>query len=118
MLKGCAAQKAPDGVFACILDAVLPYNGGIALENGIEIGTVLRYGLITLGLFVLIYLIAEFTPKLAKLVDAWIAKYRENHDPKKNRAYGVRSIYELPPKSEDTEAPADEQQDSQKERNQ
>ena len=88
------------------------------MENGMDIGTVLRYGLITLGLFTLIYLIAEFTPKIAKHVDAWIEKYRENHSPKRNRSYSVRSIYELPPKDEAPEPPADEQQDSQEERNQ
>ncbi len=91
-------------------------KGGLALENGVDISTVLRYGLITLGLFALIYVIAVLTPWMAKHVDAWIAKYRENHSPKRDRSYGVRSIYELPPEKED--APNDEQQDSQEERNQ
>lgn len=73
-------------------------------ENGIPVSTVLRYGLITLALFALIYLIAVLTPKMAKLVDAWIAKYRGHHDPKRDRSYGVRSIYELPPDAEEQES--------------
>ena len=78
-------------------------GGLVLLEATIPVSTVLRYGLITLGLFALIYLIAVLTPKMAKYVDAWIAKYRAHHDPKQNRSYGVRSIYELPPENEEQE---------------
>ncbi|MCR4644237.1 MAG: hypothetical protein K5695_02375 [Oscillospiraceae bacterium] len=88
------------------------------MEATVDISTVLRYGLITLGLFALIYAIAVLTPWMAKHVDAWIAKYRENHNPKRDRSYGVRSIYELPPEKEEPEAPVEEQQDHQEERNQ
>ncbi len=70
------------------------------MENGIEVSKVLQYGLMTLGIFLLIYLLAVLTPWMAKHVDAWIARYREHHDPKKDETYGIRSIYELPPKKE------------------
>lgn len=83
------------------------------MENGVSIETVLRYGLITLGLFALIYLMAVLTPWMAKHVDSWIARYRENHDPKRDRTYGVRSIYELPPKEDgEQETAADKQESS------
>ncbi len=77
------------------------------MENGIEVGKVLQYGLTTLGLFLLIYLLAVLTPWMAKHVDAWIARYRENHDPRKDETYGLRSIYELPPKKEPPPGGAD-----------
>lgn len=85
------------------------------MENGIELGTVLRYGLITLGLFALIYLIAVLTPWMAKHVDKWIADYRAHHNPKQDRSYGIRSPYELPPAKEE-QKPEDSQETS--ERNQ
>ena len=70
------------------------------LDATIEIGTVLKFGLMTAGLFALIYFATVATPWLAKHVDRWLADYRANHDPKKDPTYGVRSIYELPPKQD------------------
>ena len=45
---------------------------------------ILRYGLITAGLFALIYIAVVLTPWLAKHVDQWMADYREHHNPKKD----------------------------------
>ena len=72
------------------------------MENTIDLGVILRFLLRTLGIFALIFLTAVLTPKIAKLIDRWVEKYRSNHDPAKDESYGVRSIYELPPKRQET----------------
>lgn len=82
------------------------------MEATIEIATVIRYGLITAGLFVLIYAVCVLTPWLAKHVDKWMADYRAHHDPKKDPTYGIRSIYELPPKNNEKPAPEQTGEDS------
>ena len=82
------------------------------MEATIEITTVIRFGLITAGLFVLIYVVCLLTPWLAKHVDKWMADYRAHHDPKKDPTYGIRSIYELPPKKEEKTDPEDSGEES------
>ena len=72
------------------------------MENAIDLGVILRFLLRTLGIFALIFLTAVLTPKIARLIDRWIEKYRRNHDPAKDETYGVRSIYEFPPKRQET----------------
>ena len=72
------------------------------MENAIDLGVILRFLLRTLGIFALIFLTAVLTPKIARLIDRWVEKYRSNHDPAKDESYGVRSIYELPPKRQET----------------
>ena len=73
-------------------------SGGLTMDAAMDFGLVLRFLLKTLGAFAIIFIIAMVTPKLAQLVDGWIKKYRSNHDPAKDETYGVRSIYELPPR--------------------
>ena len=72
------------------------------MENAIDLGVILRFLLRTLGIFALIFLTAVLTPKIARLIDRWVEKYRSNHDPAKDESYGVRSIYEFPPKRQET----------------
>ena len=67
------------------------------MDAAISTATLIRYALTTLGIFALIFLLTLLTPWMAKKVDAWIARYRENHSGEKNETYGVHSIYELPP---------------------
>lgn len=74
----------------------------------VDINVLLRFLLRTLGVFVIIFLLAVLTPKIAKIVDKWIAKYRRDHDPRRDESYGIRSIYELPPRSETEDVPAGE----------
>jgi len=66
------------------------------LDAAISTATLIRYALTTLGIFALIFLLTLLTPWMAKKVDAWIARYRQNHSEEKNETYGVHSIYELP----------------------
>jgi hypothetical protein len=63
---------------------------------------VFHVGIMCVVLFVLIYLLTLLTPWLAKYVDKWIENYHRNHSVEKDPTYGVRSIYELPPKKTDT----------------
>lgn len=81
------------------------------MEATIEIAEVIRFGLITAGLFVLIYLAVVLTPWLAKHVDKWMEDYRQHHNPRKDPTYGVRSIYELPPEKENA-SPEDAGEDT------
>ncbi len=87
-------------------------KGGLALEFAVELDVLVRFLVRTLIVFALIFLLAVVTPRIARLVDNWIARYRKNHDPKKDESYGIRSIYELPPRSGDEDAPAGEQASS------
>ena len=72
------------------------------MNGAMDFGVLLRFLLRTLGIFALIFLVALLTPKIAKLIDRWIARYRKDHDPEQDETYGIRSIYELPPKREET----------------
>ena len=75
------------------------------MDSAVNLGVILRFLLRTLGVFALIFILALLTPKIAAWVDRWIARYRENHDPKKDETYGVRSPYDFPaPREEDPEA--------------
>ncbi len=67
----------------------------------IPVETVVRFALRLGVIFALIFLIAVLTPWMAKKIDAWIARYRKGHDPKRDPNYGFRSIYELPPKQDE-----------------
>ncbi|HAJ97810.1 MAG TPA: hypothetical protein DCO72_08760 [Ruminococcus sp.] len=66
------------------------------MDAAISTATLIRYALTTLGIFALIFLLTLLTPWMAKKVDAWIARYRQNHSEEKSETYGVHSIYELP----------------------
>lgn len=77
------------------------------MEFTVELNVLIRFLLRTLAVFALIFLLAVVTPWIAKIVDQWIARYRRNHDPKKDETYGIRSIYELPPRSDDEDAAAE-----------
>lgn len=70
------------------------------MESAMDMSVLLRFLLRTLGVFALIFILALLTPKIAAIVDKWIKRYRDHHDPKQDETYGIRSIYELPPKDE------------------
>ncbi len=70
------------------------------MDETMSVDILIRYAVMMLGLMVLFFFLAVLTPWLAKKVDAWIAKYRENHSVKRDPTYSIRSIYELPPKKE------------------
>ena len=70
------------------------------MESPMDMSVLLRFLVRTLGVFALIFVLALLTPKIAKIVDQWLEKYRSRHDPKQDETYGIRSIYELPPKEE------------------
>ena len=57
----------------------------------IPLETVVRFALRLGVIFALIFLIAVLTPWMAKKIDAWIARYRKGHDPKRDPNYTVRS---------------------------
>lgn len=61
----------------------------------VEISTIIKFGIGMLFIMGLIYLIAEFTPGIAKHTDDFIEKHRpkNNND---DRSDEVRSIYDLP----------------------
>ncbi len=73
------------------------------MNETVDAGMILRFGLKCLGIFGLIFLLALLTPWMAKQVDALIAKYKASHqeDPEKSdhpeNMPSVRSVYELPP---------------------
>ena len=73
-------------------------KGGLALRNvdsAVDLDVLIKFSIRILIIFAVIFVLAYLTPKLAKLVDSWIKKYRQNHG--KEETYGIRSIYELPP---------------------
>ncbi len=77
------------------------------MGDTITMAQVLRFTLTTLALFALLFLAVELTPWLAKHVDNWVARYRREHDSRRDPTYGVRSIYELPPEKTDEKAAED-----------
>lgn len=73
------------------------------MENAVDIGMILRFGLKCLGIFTLIFLGAVFTPKIAEAIDKWKAEHFKKNSvqhPETKEEISVRSIYELPPKPE------------------
>ncbi len=81
------------------------------MGEGMSVDVLVRYAFMMLGIMVLFFLLAVITPLLAKLIDKWIANYREKHSPLRDPTYSVRSIYELPPKKQDKpEKPAEAEQ--------
>ncbi len=82
----------------------------MTMDETVSVETIIRFGAICLGAFAVIFAVAVLTPWLAKHVDNWIANYRSNHDSRKDPSYGIRSIYELPPRKE-TPPPPEEPSD-------
>ena len=80
------------------------------MNSAMDLGVLVRFLLRTLGIFLIIFVLALVTPKIAALIDKWAKKYREHHNPKKDPTYGIRSIYELPPR-EDAEPEEDPDDD-------
>lgn len=71
------------------------------VESAVDLDVLVKFSLRILIIFALIFLLAVLTPKLARIIDGWIKRYRENHT--REETYGIRSIYELPPAPEDGE---------------
>ncbi len=63
-----------------------------------DLTTIVHFLLYLLAVFAVLFGVVTVTPWLAKQVDTWIEKYRGNHT--RAETYGIRSIYELPPKDE------------------
>ena len=83
-------------------------KGGLALKNvdsAVDLDVLVKFSIRILIIFAVIFVLAYVTPKLAKVVDSWIKKYRQNHG--KEETYGIRSIYELPPDPDAEEDPDD-----------
>lgn len=72
------------------------------MDSAMDFGVILRFLARTLGVFALIFIAAVLTPWLARQFDKWMARYRKHHDPEQDETYGVRSIYDLPPKREES----------------
>ena len=76
-----------------VTQAVQQASEGIS----IEISTILKFGTGMAFVMLIIYLLAELTPKIAKRTD----KFLEKHRPAKNkddRTHEVKSIYDMPDK--------------------
>ncbi len=78
-----------------------------------DIWLIAQFGLLMLGLLVLVYVIAVLTPKIAKKVDA-LRKSPErvdkdvNSDPYYFKEDGLKSIYEISSKEDDIDEKVDE----------
>lgn len=64
----------------------------------------IKFLIVFLGMFAIIFLITLLTPKMAAVVDRIIAKIRKNSPERvDDDIYKVRSIYDAPAKSEKTD---------------
>ncbi|MGN1086174.1 MAG: hypothetical protein ACI4Q5_03980 [Porcipelethomonas sp.] len=69
----------------------------------------IKFLLVFLGIFALIFIVTLLTPKIAAVVDRIIAKiFRKNPERVDDDIYKVRSIYDAPPKDDNAEKTADE----------
>lgn len=80
-----------------------------------NVSMIVEFLVTTLGVIAIIAVLSILTPWLAKLVDHWIAKYRNNHSPKRDALYSVRSIYDIPPEEKNAAQQAESEQNSEKE---
>ncbi len=67
------------------------------MEATVSLSQIAEFAITLLVVMGLIFLLSILTPWMAKHVDAWIARYKEHHSPKRNNLYAVRSIYDIPP---------------------
>ncbi len=67
------------------------------MDETMNTGMIVEFALTTLGVIAIIAVLSILTPWMAKHVDKWIAKYRDNHSAKRDSIYSVRSIYDIPP---------------------
>ena len=69
------------------------------MDETMNTGMIVEFAVTTLGVIAIIAVLSLLTPWLAKHVDNWIAKYRNNHSAKRDSIYAVRSIYDIPPEA-------------------
>lgn len=70
------------------------------MDASVDVGMLVKTALMLIGIMVIFFGIAVITPRLAKLVDKWLENYRSKRSGT-SVDYGVRSIYELPPKKKE-----------------
>ncbi len=85
------------------------------MDESMNVSMIVEFLVTTLGVIAIIAVLSILTPWMAKLVDQWIAKYRNNHSPKRNELYSVRSIYDIPPEEKNAAQQAESEQNSEKE---
>ncbi len=69
------------------------------MDSSVNWGMFVRAGVMIAGIMALFFVLAVATPHLARLVDKWIENYRSKRTGTRESVdYGIRSIYELPPK--------------------
>ncbi|MCR5718024.1 MAG: hypothetical protein K6F80_03190 [Oscillospiraceae bacterium] len=66
------------------------------MTSPVDVDVLVKFAIRLSIIFVLIFILALITPRLAKLVESWIEKKRKNRESEEEEDYGVRSIYELP----------------------
>ncbi len=62
----------------------------------IEVSTIIKFGAGMVFVMFIIYLLAVFTPKMAKHIDKFLEKHKP--DKKNDRTDEVKSIYDMPDK--------------------
>lgn len=67
------------------------------MDESMNVGMIVEFLVTTVGVIGIIAVLSILTPWMAKHVDAWIARYKDHHSPKRNSIYSVRSIYDIPP---------------------
>ncbi len=73
------------------------------MDATMSVETLVKFAVVCVGAFAVIFLVAVLTPWMAKHVDNWIAHYRSTHSREHDVTYSVRSIYELPPRKQPDE---------------
>ncbi len=67
------------------------------MEATVSLSQIAEFAITLIVVMAIIFALSVLTPWMAKHVDAWIARYKEHHSPKRNNLYTVRSIYDIPP---------------------
>ncbi len=80
------------------------------MDESINVSMIVEFLVTTLGVIAIIAVLSILTPWLAKHVDAWIARYRDHHSPKRDSIYSVRSIYDIPPDEKEAAQKAEMEQ--------
>lgn len=69
------------------------------MDSTVNVGMFIRAGVMIAGIMAIFFVLALITPRLARFVDRWIENYRSKRTGTRDSVdYGIRSIYELPPR--------------------
>jgi len=80
------------------------------MDESMNMSMIVEFLVTTVGVITIIAVLSILTPWLAKHVDAWIARYRDHHSPKRDSIYSVRSIYDIPPAEKEAAQKAEMEQ--------